>query len=113
MEKSIHFAHGLCIAGVNKQDYKPNLACLANKVLLEHSHAPSFTIGGCVLQCQSSYHRNHMAWKTKNIYYLALYVVHLFPVGLFFLDHHTRISSKAISFNSLSLALLPLKEIAS
>ena len=59
-KKSI-FAYGLCIAGVNKQDCKLNLACLANKVLLEHSHAPSFAIAGCILQCQSSYHRNHMA----------------------------------------------------
>ena len=104
-KKSI-FAYGLCIAGVNKQDCKLNLACLANKVLLEHSHAPSFAIAGCILQCQSSYHRNHMAWKTKNIYYLALYVVHLFPIGLFFLDRHVRISSKAISF-SLILLISP------
>ena len=38
MEKASIFAYGLCIAGVNKQHYQPNVACLANKVLLEHSH---------------------------------------------------------------------------
>ena len=102
-KKASIFAYGLSIAGVNKQKTTSQIwPVLVNKVLLEHSHAPSFTIAACVLQYQSSYHGNHMACKAKNIYYLALYVEHpCFPVGLFFLNHYARLSSKAISFNSL------------